>query len=160
MEAINYIMKNTAAANLIQYGWPDEYDILGSDDEGHFVFQYKVPTDQLEYYNGYGLWGDSFEMGVQAPNTLEYNKIIKASEEMIPEDRKSPALGYCFIQSSVSSQIAAVETVMEQYCYSMNAGALDPNTVLPEFIQALKSAGIDEIIAENQRQIDEWAKSK
>jgi putative aldouronate transport system substrate-binding protein len=35
-------------------------------------------------------------------------------------------------------------------------GVVDPTVVLPEFQQALKAAGIEEIIAENQKQIDEW----
>lgn len=36
---------------------------------------------------------------------------------------------------------------------------LDPSKALPEFIEALKVAGIDAIIEENQRQLDEWAES-
>ena len=83
-----------------------------------------------------------------------------AYEAQIPEGRKSPALGYSFKAESVSSEVAAVETVMEQYCYSFNAGALDPDKALPEFIDALKAAGIDKVIAENQRQLDEWAANK
>ena len=36
----------------------------------------------------------------------------------------------------------------------------DIETTLPEFQEQLKSAGIDEIIAEKQRQLDEWLASK
>jgi len=33
---------------------------------------------------------------------------------------------------------------------------VDVDSVLPEFRQALKDAGIDKVIAEKQRQLDEW----
>ena len=36
-------------------------------------------------------------------------------------------------------------------------GSLDPETELPKFQQSLKDAGIDEIIAEKQKQLDAWA---
>ena len=49
---------------------------------------------------------------------------------------------------------------MEQYCYSFNAGALDPESALPEFIDALKAAGIDKVIEANQEQLDAWAAAK
>ncbi|MDQ6420182.1 DUF3502 domain-containing protein [Paenibacillus sp. LHD-117] len=37
-------------------------------------------------------------------------------------------------------------------------GTLDPEKNLPDFISKLKAAGIDKVIAEKQKQLDEWAK--
>ena len=75
----------------------------------------------------------------------------------MPEDRKSPAFGYYFDQEPVTSEVAAVNTVIEQYTPSLNCGAINPEEALPEFIEALKAAGMDKIIAEQQKQLDEWA---
>ena len=47
--------------------------------------------------------------------------------------------------------------MIEQYLDSLDAGAVNPEEALPEFRKALKDAGIDAVIAENQRQLDEWA---
>lgn len=162
MEAINYVMANKEAANLIQYGFEgEEYEVVEQDEEGHIVV--KMLADDistLPYYNAYGLWGDRYEIAQLYPNTLEDAKTLKVYDATIPESRKSAALGYCFVQTEVSAEIAAVETVMEQYCYSFNAGALNPDEALPDFISALKAAGIDKIIEENQRQLDQWAESR
>ena len=60
----------------------------------------------------------------------------------------------------MNTEIAAVQTVVAQYATSLNCGALDPSKALPEFIAAMKDAGVDTIIAENQRQFDEWLKNQ
>ena len=161
VEAINYLYKNTAASTLIQYGFEgEEYEVIEDDGE-HQVIKYLADdVNQLPYNNVYGLWGDRFEIAIVYPSTIDWAERMIAYEESIPDDRYSPAFGYSFKTAEVASEIAAVETVMEQYCYSFNAGALDPDKALPEFIDALKAAGIDKVIAENQRQLDEWAANK
>ena len=93
-------------------------------------------------------------------NSNNKNQIIREFSDGIPDSRKSPALGYCFIVDSVSTEYSAVTAVLQQYLPSVNCGTLDPATNLPEFREALKAAGIETVIAENQRQLDEWAASK
>jgi putative aldouronate transport system substrate-binding protein len=46
---------------------------------------------------------------------------------------------------------------VQRYTKGLESGVLDPDTVLPEFISELESAGINTIIEEKQRQLDEWA---
>ena len=53
--------------------------------------------------------------------------------------------------------MAAVQSVFDQYRLPLENGVIDPDENLPKFIQALKDAGIDTVIAEKQRQLDEWA---
>ena len=43
---------------------------------------------------------------------------------------------------------------------SLSLGVVDPNNIVPEFQSALKAAGIDKVIAENQKQFDAWRASK
>lgn len=161
VEAINYVMANKDAANLILYGFEGEsYEVVESDEEGHMSIQLLDDVSNLPYYNPYGLWGNAFEVATLYPSKIESNVIKKEIQDNFSEDKKSPALGYSFKQDAVAAEVAAVETVMAQYCYSLNAGALNPDEALPDFIAALKAAGIDKIIEENQRQIDEWAASK
>ena len=50
----------------------------------------------------------------------------------------------------------AVDAVVSQYTGLVACGTQDPETLLPEFNQALEAAGINDIIEENQRQLDEW----
>ena len=67
----------------------------------------------------------------------------------------SPALGFLFDASNVKTEIAAVNNVISEYKTALESGSVDPK-VLPQFIDELKKAGIDTIIAEKQRQLDEF----
>jgi putative aldouronate transport system substrate-binding protein len=49
--------------------------------------------------------------------------------------------------------------VKDQYKVGLETGTLDPDKYLPEFISKLKASGIEKIIAEKHKQLDEWAKS-
>lgn len=161
LEAINYVIKNVEAADLIQYGFEgEEYEVVEDNGTNRVIKYLAEDVTQLPYYNPYGIWGNRFEMASLYPTAIDRGNKLKEYQNAIPDTRKSPALGYSFVAKEVSSEIAAIETVMGQYCYSLNAGALDPKDALPDFIEALKDAGIDKVIAENQRQINEWVANK
>ena len=68
----------------------------------------------------------------------------------------SAAFGFSFVPDKVLTEYTAVNNVMTQYLRALNCGAVDPAVELPKFNQELKDAGIDIIIAEKQRQLDEW----
>jgi putative aldouronate transport system substrate-binding protein len=69
----------------------------------------------------------------------------------------SKAMGFRYDSTSVKTAVAAVNNVIEEYRLGLEFGVVDPEVNLPRFIQALKNAGIDEIVAEKQRQLDAWA---
>ncbi|MFD0711725.1 ABC transporter substrate-binding protein [Paenibacillus sp. GCM10027626] len=71
---------------------------------------------------------------------------------------KSPLMGFNYIADGVKTEIAAVTNVLDQYRVAFETGTIGPDK-LPEFNAKLKDAGLDVIIAEKQKQIDEW-KSK
>ena len=71
---------------------------------------------------------------------------------------KSPALGFTFDPSPVKTEFAAVTNVINQYKLPIETGSVDPDKMLPEFINKLKASGIDKVIAEKQKQLDEWKK--
>ena len=52
------------------------------------------------------------------------------------------------------------DAAVEEYMYNLTAGAVDIDTKLPEFQKKLKNAGVDRMIAEVQKQVDEWKKNK
>lgn len=67
---------------------------------------------------------------------------------------KSPALGFTFNSQSVKNEIAAVNNVNKQFKPGMTSGAVDPNEMIPKYLEKLKAAGIDKIIAAKQEQLD------
>lgn len=72
----------------------------------------------------------------------------------------SKIMGFNFDQLPVKNEMAQCSTVLDEYLPSLVTGAVDYEDVLPEFIAKLKLAGSEKIIAEKQRQLDEWLKTK
>ena len=103
------------------------------------------------------LYGNSLTVPRFQPNEATiYDEISAFNQKIIDDGRITKAFGYVFNPESVSTQAAAVSSVATQYRSIVGYGTVDPEEVMPEFIQALKDAGVDEIIAENQRQLDAW----
>ena len=69
---------------------------------------------------------------------------------------ESPALGFVFDQTPVMNQITACGNVVTQYNAALRWGELNPDEAIPEFISALKSAGVDDIVNECQSQLDAY----
>lgn len=53
-----------------------------------------------------------------------------------------PSLGFVFNNTDVANEMAALANVAAQYALALDAGAVDPATVLPEFLAALDAAGM------------------
>lgn len=162
MEALNYIYKHDEAAWLLQFGIEGrDYEVIEElEIDGKIQKRIKYLSDNpsaLPYYQGMGVYGDRFSWPIVGETIDIYaNKKYRESDAGIPDSRKSPAMGYVFVKDSVSTEIAAVDAVREQYENSIAYGTVNPDVILPEFREALKKAGIDKIIEENQRQFDEW----
>lgn len=72
----------------------------------------------------------------------------------------SPIMGFLFQPGDVSAEIANITSVIDQYAPGLDTGTVDPAKKLAEFQSKLKSAGIDKVIAEAQKQLDAWKSSK
>lgn len=68
-------------------------------------------------------------------------------------------LGFQFNSNPVKREIAAIKNVWKSY-EAFYWGTIDPKEKLPEFRAKLKAAGLDQVIAEGQKQWDEYVASK
>lgn len=73
---------------------------------------------------------------------------------------RSPAMGFQFDNTMVMNEIAACETVKSKYDTALRWGVLNPDEVLDQYINELKAAGVDTIIAEKQAQLDAYLSTK
>lgn len=76
-------------------------------------------------------------------------------EAAMANANRSRSLGFMFETDNVAAQYTAVKNVIEEY-KGLEYGTMDPATELPNFIKKLKGAGIDDIIAEKQKQLNDW----
>lgn len=161
MQALNYLYSNPEANWIVSFGLEGQtYEVVEETDRGTQIRYLSEKTETLPYFNAYGLWGSRFTDLAVAPTPADKGMVCREYHDALPDNRKSPALGYNFVQDNVSSEIAAVTTVIEQYTPSINCGALEPEQALADFRSALEAAGINKIIEENQRQMDEWSASQ
>ena len=54
----------------------------------------------------------------------------------------------------MTNEITQLDNVCSKYQAGLETGTLDPEQYLPEFVSALKDAGLDKVIAEKQAQLD------
>lgn len=112
-------------------------------------------NEDRDYINVYGVWGDQSQYYMEAPLVPEDTQKREAYlQESLAHTSK--AFGYKFDATPVSTEQSMVKSVIAKYLTQLEYGTVDLDTVYPEFLKALESAGIDKIIAENQRQLDEW----
>lgn len=93
------------------------------------------------------------------PLSTQDADVWEQTEELNESAEKSPILGFSFDAEPVKVQIANVNTVVLEYS-TLTTGEMPIEETNAEFIEKLKVAGVDEIIAEMQRQIDEFLASK
>lgn len=72
---------------------------------------------------------------------------------------KSRILGFMFDEEPVKTEIALCSSIIDEYEPSLATGIVDVDTYLPEFREKLKNAGIDKVVKEVRRQLDEWKKN-
>ncbi|GAE93118.1 multiple sugar ABC transporter [Gracilibacillus boraciitolerans JCM 21714] len=153
MEFLNLLYMDKEMFNLISWGIEGEHYVKVSDKV--ITYPEGVTSENIGYsFNSSWLFGNQFLSYVfegEDPDIWEETK------EFNEEATKSKALGFNFNSDPVRTEVAAVSNVKEQYLLGLETGSLDLESVYPEFIERLKEAGIEKIIEEKQRQLDEWA---
>lgn len=82
--------------------------------------------------------------------TIELNEAAKPS----------PVLGFSFDSEPVKSEIAKCQAIVDEYVPLLATGSVELDKYYNEFIEKLEKAGSEIIVAELQKQIDEWKKTK
>lgn len=164
MEFLNILYQDRELANDVDSLLSDglqgvSYNILEEVGGSKAIFEAGEGTWTMWVPNN--LYGDSFNVPKAAPNPASiYEEMEAFNNAIIDSGRITDAFGFVFDSYNVSPQVAAVTNVCSQYRGLVGYGAADPEEVLPEFIAALKDAGIDDVIAECQSQLDAWYASK
>ena len=131
----------------------EHYEVL--DKENYLIgFPEGVDGSNSTYYNTLGLYGDRrYEYIWDVANDKATNEAY--TEEAMANPTKG--VGYAYDTTRTSSQIANVDAVIQQYVPTLESGSEgDLDTTYQEFLTALEAAGINNIIADNQSQFDEW----
>lgn len=137
IEGTHYVVKD-AAKGII--GYPEGKD---ASSVGYSRLAWGWPNEQISY-----IWEGDKET-LWADLTQFNNEAVQ-----------SPAKGFNFDNANVLNEVTACNNVLKKYHPALLSGQLDPVTTIPKFLEELKKAGIETVIAEKQKQLDEWAANK
>lgn len=170
---IPYTSKNPAkAAEMMNLIWTDEfiastliYGLEGKSwvwNEDHTSIEYPegLGIDSVPYTALYtcGAFGNQFLLYGFDQNTSEADKGFM--KELIDNAWYPPLFGFIPDSTNVSTQIAAISNVYNQYYNTLVYGDVDPDVYLPQFLDALDQAGINDVLKEYQSQVDAWLAAK
>ncbi len=150
LKLIEVMNTDSEVMNLIAYG------IEGVDYDKVSDNQIKIREDKQ--YAGPALYilgsmGNAYLTDVQSPT------LIEEMEEHNGNALASPLMGFNANLDDISLEISNCKTVVKEYLEMLDLGLYDSKK-LAEFNSKLKAAGVDKIITELQRQIDEWWETK
>ncbi|CAK4851660.1 unnamed protein product [Aphanomyces euteiches] len=153
MMFLNLLYTDKHLLNLLDWGIEGKHYVKKEDN----IIDYPAGVDAASV--GYNLnqpWMfgnqlNSFIWSSESPNIWDQYKEFNESAQ------KSIALGFVFNPEKVKNEVAATKNIETEYGSGLYTGTLDPEQFIPKFVDKLKSAGMDKIIAEKQRQLDEWA---
>ena len=82
----------------------------------------------------------------------QYDEVEKLNEEAEP----SVLLGFSMDVTPVSTQLNQCISIAERYKSELLTGTADPEVMVPQMVEELNGAGFQDVIAEAQRQVDEF----
>ncbi|GGH35142.1 ABC transporter substrate-binding protein [Paenibacillus segetis] len=153
MEILNLFYTDKDLINLINWGIEGKH--YQKVEDNVIDFAPGVDVTNSSYFPGWEwMTGNEFLGYVFKGNDPE---IWTQTKEFNDNATKSKAMGFTFNPEPVKNEYTALTNVANQLRIGLESGVLDPEEVLPEFNEKLKAAGIDKVIAEKQKQLDEWA---
>ncbi len=111
----------------------------------------------------YGAHGGAWTLGntlLQAVSNKEDPDKNRMLIEYSNDSINHPSLGFRFRTEPVAAELTALAAVSDGVGRALMTGYVDPEVELPKYIDALKAAGLDTVLAEVQKQYDEWEAGK
>lgn len=153
VQVLNEIYTNPDLANLFINGLEGKHYEFVDKEKGIVNYPEGVNDSNTGYTSLPWAW----------PNeTISYiwegldSDIWDQIQEFNKDATVSPAKGFAWDNTEVQNEVTACANVVAKYGPALECGSLDPETTIPKFLDELKAAGADTIIAEKQKQLDAW----
>ncbi len=148
MKLINLMHTDKKLINMMLYG--PEGSFWNYDADGRV----NILNDAwISAHPGAWVWGDVTVQSVTNKEDPQKNQmLIDYSKDALAH----PSLGFRFRTEPVAAEVTAIQTVVDGMQRALLTGYVDPAVELPNFIQALKDAGLEKVQAEIQKQYSDW----
>ena len=117
---------------------------------------------QLWFITGmYSPWTNGMGNVTMLPDTASEGAGFREAFKAYYAGAKAiPSLGFVFNNEAVANEMVALGTVAAQYALALDAGALDPETTLPDFLAALDAAGMQTYLDAANAQLESFMAAK
>lgn len=168
VELLNLINTDAYLRNLLNYGiegthWTkvevDPEEAKAAEGKP-YVYDCKVKLDperSKDYSVPYWVQGGLFNTYVLENEPIDKWAIFK---EFNDSSEEAPSFGFDFDLTPVSTQVAGFRNVLDEFGKSLYTGSVDPAEYLPQLQKKLDATGVQDVIDEMQKQIDEWKAAK
>lgn len=160
LEFLNLFWSDEKLMNMVQWGIEGTHFKIVDAENGIIDFADGLTAESSGYYMGGGFYGDKRHI-------YTYQSVVKTLDEQIAakvEEQEAmdlaalnptPAGNFTFDSSEYNVTIKNIESVIDRYANIMALGGYT-EALYKEFVSALKAAGIDEVIAAKQAQLDTY----
>lgn len=157
MQFINELYTDPDIINLLCYCIDGEHYV--ENEDGTITYPEGVDATTVGYNMAPNVWAVGNEFLAKVWDTNDPD-VWEQTQEWNKSGIVSKAYGFFYDNINVTTEMAAVQSVYDEYRMSLECGVLDPETALPEMNEKMYAAGLQNIIDEKQAQLDKWLESK
>ena len=157
MMLINLLYSDEYLINLLQFGIEGKHYIKNADGTMAMLEGDKLRGDSGYYPATEWVIGNQFinylyetESPTKAQDYLDYNAAATMAK----------STGFIFNSENVKTENAALSTILDEYMRLIDCGAVDPEPALAEMTNKMNAVGAEKVLAEAQKQYDEWKAAK
>lgn len=155
MKFLELLRTDSELHNTIQYGIEGEHYLIDENNSNRISEFLGSGYNNAQFGWGLGSEFISYLQPNQPDDLWEQVKNINSSTQM------SELIGFQFDPTKVRQKMADCRAVSSEFMLALQQGQYkDKDAALLEFRTKLKKAGCDEVIAEKQRQLDEFLNNK
>jgi len=162
MAFLNLLNTDPYLMQLLEYGVEGvHYQV---SDEGLLIREVLNDAGEVEinYHENYTPWRNGMgNITLLTPTVGEGKDFF--TDTFIPyymNAKGIPAFGYTFDPVDVEVEMGALANVAAQYALSLSTGTVDPATALPEFLEKLDAAGMQNVLDAANAQLDAYFASQ
>ncbi len=154
LKLVNLMNTDKYLFNLMAYGIEGKNYVKDPNNENRIIREGEGITP---YYVAEYLIGNQF-LAYILPSYED--DVWEETDRMNKEAAVDPNIGFDFDPVPVQSELSQINAVKAEYDGVVTNGLEDPEVSIPAYMEKRKTAGEEKVIAELQRQYDEWKKAQ
>jgi len=155
MQLINLLHTNKDLYNMLIFGLENEHYTVEQEDPKVV----KVAEDSKYSMSATNAWtfGNQFNAYYRDDQTVgSWEESDKLNRSM----KVSTYYGFTFDNTAVKNEIAKVAAVFNEYHFERIYARANWQEAYNEYVQKVKAAGVDKMVEESQKQVNEWFATK